>query len=79
MLGGNDLEREARAFSTFSAHTPKSDDLLGTSLSNSTGRGYFEVDKQAGVGIQALEEAGRQSPLLFQAGQPMPGGLIDVN
>ncbi len=78
MSGANDVEQEARAFSTFSAHTPKKGDLLGRSLSNSMGGGYFEVDKQAGVGIQGLEEAGRQSALLFQAGQPMPGGLSDV-
>ncbi|DBA91594.1 TPA: AP-2 complex subunit beta [Trebouxia sp. C0004] len=74
MLGGNDLEHDVRAFFTFSADTPKSDDLLGTSLSDSTGGGYFEVDKQTGVGIQGLEEADRQSTLLlFQAGQHMPG------
>jgi len=79
MLGSNDLEQEARAFSTFSEHTPKRDDLLGRSLSNSMGGGCYEVDKQEGVGIQGLGEAGRQSSLLFQAGQPMPGGPIDVN
>jgi hypothetical protein len=78
MLGGNNLERDAREFFTYSAHTPKSDDLLGTSLSNSTGGGYFGVDNQTDVGIQGLQEADRQSSLLFQAGQLMPGGLIDV-
>ena len=73
MLGGGDRER-----STFSAHTPKSDDLRRRSLCNNTSGKYFEADKQAGVGIQQLEKAGRQSSLLFQAGQPMPGGLFHV-
>ncbi len=76
--GGNDCEQEARAFSTFLAHMPKNDDLLGRSLSSSMGGGYYEADKQAGMGIKGLEEADRRSSLLIQAGQPMPGGLIDV-
>ncbi len=78
MLGSNNLEHDARAFSTFSADTSKSGDLLGRSLSNSMGGGYYEADEQAGVGIQGLEEADRQCSLLFRAGQPMPGGLVDV-
>ena len=78
MSGGNNLEQEARVFATFSAHTPKGDDLLGRSLSNSRGGGYCDADKQAGMSIQGLENAGRQSALLFRAGQPMPGGLMHV-
>lgn len=78
VLDGNDLKQNARAIPTFSAQSPKSDDLLGRSLCNSTNARFFEADKQAGVGSQGLGEAGRQSPLLFQAGQPMPGELIDM-
>ncbi|KAL0053246.1 hypothetical protein WJX82_003131 [Trebouxia sp. C0006] len=71
--GGNDCEQEARAFSTFLAHMPMNDDLLGRSLSSSMGGGYYEADKQAGMGIQGLEEADRRSSLLIQAELPQWG------